>query len=355
MQKATTVDGCVIAFRHDIKSLLRARVREAIEMVLEEELDEALGCGRYERGGTRFGYRHGTVERRVTKPNGPETLEVCRAAGWSAKAARAGSSAARSVRATPGAVSGSTRPSWAHTLRAPTVGGSAFTPQGLPASVDPPGFGLTDVTDFSYDDATRGNVIVTARTDPITGTTTFGYDAFNRRTSVTDPNGVTTNTEYDMLDRVTRVIQRGPDDMTEADDLITEHRYNVFGDLFQTVLPEGNVIEYGYDHVGRLTSIERKANDLPSTHGERTVFTLDSFGHRIREEQQRWDASTSLWVSSSATVQTYSTRCFLDKTTEGAGSANESVTELATIVREIWSRSGMPTIPPRARPCHPRR
>jgi len=55
MQKATTVDGCVIAFRHDIKSLLRARVREAIEMVLEEELDKALGCGRYERVGTRFG------------------------------------------------------------------------------------------------------------------------------------------------------------------------------------------------------------------------------------------------------------------------------------------------------------
>jgi len=55
MQKATTVDGCVIAFRQDIKNLLRARVREAIEMVLEEELDEALGCGRYERGGTRFG------------------------------------------------------------------------------------------------------------------------------------------------------------------------------------------------------------------------------------------------------------------------------------------------------------
>ena len=36
MQKATTVDGCVIAFRHDIKSLLRARVREAIENLNRE-------------------------------------------------------------------------------------------------------------------------------------------------------------------------------------------------------------------------------------------------------------------------------------------------------------------------------
>jgi len=78
MEQATTDGERVIVFRRDIKVLLRTRVREAIEMVLEEELDETLGCGRYERGGARFGYRHGTVERRVTTPNGPETLEVPR-------------------------------------------------------------------------------------------------------------------------------------------------------------------------------------------------------------------------------------------------------------------------------------
>ena len=206
---------------------------------------------------------------------------------------------------------------------------TVFTTEGLPDTVDPPGFGIVDVTDFAYDDAMRGNVIVTSRSDPIIGTTTFGYDAFNRRTTVTDPNGVVTETEYDALDRVERIIQRGPDDMTEMDDLVTEHRYTLFGDLFQTILPEGNVIEHGYDHVGRLTSIERKADDQPTTHGERSFFTLDDFGHRIREEQQRWDAGGSAWVTESATEQTYSTRCFLDKTTLGAGSANESTTEFA--------------------------
>lgn len=78
MQKSTTVDETVIAFRRDIEGLLRTRIRQAIQMVLEEELDEALGCGRYERGGSRGGYRHGSVKRRITTPNGPQTLEVPR-------------------------------------------------------------------------------------------------------------------------------------------------------------------------------------------------------------------------------------------------------------------------------------
>ena len=50
---------------------------------------------------------------------------------------------------------------------------------------------------------------------------------------------------------------------------------NAFGDLFQTILPEGNVIEYGYDHAGHLTSVERKGDIDPAIHGERTVYELD--------------------------------------------------------------------------------
>lgn len=206
---------------------------------------------------------------------------------------------------------------------------TAYTVEGLIDTINPPGFGTTDVIDLDYDDATRGNVILTSRTDPLVGTTSFGYDAFNRRASVTDPNGVVVDTEYDALNRTTRRIHRGPDDMTEADDLVTEHRYTVFGDLFQIVLPEGNVIEYGYDHVGRLESIERKIDDQPTSHGERTLFTLNSFGHRTREDLERWDDSAGAWVTLSSTAKEYATRCFLDKTIEGAGSANESVTEYA--------------------------
>jgi hypothetical protein len=49
----------VIRLRLDISSLLRQRVLEAVQRVLEEELSEALGTGRYERSQGRLGYRNG--------------------------------------------------------------------------------------------------------------------------------------------------------------------------------------------------------------------------------------------------------------------------------------------------------
>jgi len=62
MEQATTDGERVIALRRDIKVLLCTRIREAIQMVLEEELDEALGCGRYERGGSRHLLRARFIE-----------------------------------------------------------------------------------------------------------------------------------------------------------------------------------------------------------------------------------------------------------------------------------------------------
>ncbi len=47
---------------------------------LEEELTEALGLGRYERGDARRGYRNGHQTRRITTAVGAQTLDVPR--GW---------------------------------------------------------------------------------------------------------------------------------------------------------------------------------------------------------------------------------------------------------------------------------
>ena len=125
------------------------------------------------------------------------------------------------------------------------------------------------------------------------------------------------------LDRVTFVIQRGA---TMAEDLVTEYRYNVFGDLFQTILPEGNVIEYGYDAAGRLTSVERKADDMPESHLERVVYTLDGFGNRVLEEHERWTGTE--WEKRSQSAYQYSNRCQLDQTSHGFG-GDEATTEYA--------------------------
>ncbi len=78
MTKGTTGQAEVIRLRQDVSCLLRRRVLEAVESVLEEELAQALGTGRYERSEERRGYRNGHEARRITTELGPQTLEVPR-------------------------------------------------------------------------------------------------------------------------------------------------------------------------------------------------------------------------------------------------------------------------------------
>ncbi|MGD2071848.1 MAG: RHS domain-containing protein, partial [Gemmatimonadota bacterium] len=215
---------------------------------------------------------------------------------------------------------------------------STFNAAGQPLTADPPGHSTDDETSWSYTppgmgDPDRGGLYPFSRTDPVLGqiggSTDFAYDPFNRRTSVTDPNGVETTTTYDPLDRVTEIRQVGAS--PPADDLVTGHEYTTFGDLLRTTLPEGNVIEHGYDAAGRLTSVERKPD--ASTPGERTLYTLDAAGNRTREELQRWDSGASVWVTVSETQYEYSSRCQVDRVVQvidpGGGSPEEAVTEYA--------------------------
>ncbi len=183
---------------------------------------------------------------------------------------------------------------------------TAYNSAGQPTSINPPGtFSPSDETTFTYD-PTRGNLLPLTRTDPI-GTTTFEYDAFNRRTAVIDANGLRTETTYDDLDRVTSVTQKGA---TAPEDLVTTYEYNVFGDLFRVILPEGNLLEYGYDSAGRLTSVERKPD--AATKAERTIYILDGAGNRTNEKLQAWE--TGAWVTKSETDFQYSSECRLNKT-----------------------------------------
>jgi len=54
---STTGSGTALEFRREIQDLIRLRVGDAIQVVLEEELAEALECGRYERSDGRRDYR----------------------------------------------------------------------------------------------------------------------------------------------------------------------------------------------------------------------------------------------------------------------------------------------------------
>ena len=68
----------IIAFPRDLTACLRARIRETIELVLDEELEAALGAARSERTGSRAGYRNGTITRSLLTEHGPQRLTIPR-------------------------------------------------------------------------------------------------------------------------------------------------------------------------------------------------------------------------------------------------------------------------------------
>jgi transposase-like protein len=78
MPQITTPDSALVAFRQDVHKLLRRRVLEAMEIVFEEELSEALGSTRYERSDSRKGYRNGSEKRTVTTSLGAEEIDIPR-------------------------------------------------------------------------------------------------------------------------------------------------------------------------------------------------------------------------------------------------------------------------------------
>ena len=62
-----------------LEEAVRLQVRSFIEELLEEELEAALGRGRYERQGTANGHRHGRRPRQLVTTFGPLELSVPRA------------------------------------------------------------------------------------------------------------------------------------------------------------------------------------------------------------------------------------------------------------------------------------
>ncbi len=80
MKKPTTITPeSVSEYRDFVELRLRNRVLEAIEIVIDEEVDQALGCHAYERSEERRGYRNGVESRRVTTAVGTRELRVPRA------------------------------------------------------------------------------------------------------------------------------------------------------------------------------------------------------------------------------------------------------------------------------------
>ena len=101
-----------------------------------------------------------------------------------------------------------------------------------------------DTRSFTWDAV--GNLV--SQTDP-SGTTTYTYDADHRLLSATGPAGTTT---YGWSDRGALEEIDGPGG-------VTTYTYDDLDRLTEVLLPDGDVVSYGYDALGRL--IERSDAD----------------------------------------------------------------------------------------------
>jgi RHS repeat-associated protein len=150
---------------------------------------------------------------------------------------------------------------------------------------DPDGTGLltNPVTAYAYDPA--GNVTSVIRTSlnaALSIGESYGYDALNRRETVTDGLGFQTRTTYDAAGNTTSV--------SDASGNVTRYSYDRLNRLVKVTEPPTNAANptpqdtiYAYDLAGnKITETDRR--------GRVTSFVYDA-ANRLKEE--RWQASAT--------------------------------------------------------------
>ncbi|MEA2203723.1 MAG: hypothetical protein QOE77_499 [Blastocatellia bacterium] len=129
---------------------------------------------------------------------------------------------------------------------------------------------LNGQTVYSYD----GNGRLSSETDALGHVTTYTYDANGNRKSqrvtrtntLGQPETITTNYEYDKLNRLVKTIY--------ADGSSTKVEYNLTGQQGATIDQLGHRTEFSYDDMGRLTR-----TDYPDSTHEETAY--DAEGRRL--------------------------------------------------------------------------
>jgi RHS repeat-associated protein len=174
-----------------------------------------------------------------------------------------------------------------------------YSPTGkVTKVVDPIAAATPDPSDYqvinAYDELDR---LVSADFGA-SGTTTYGYDANDNRTSVVNPTGTATY-GYDVLNRLSsyRFGSRGIDYIYDQSTNVTKRTYTdgTVVDLaydndarLATVTSAGAVTTYGYDAAGNLTS-----TTLPAANGYVETRTYDRTGRLTEVKNQKGAAVLS--------------------------------------------------------------
>ncbi|ALN88646.1 RHS repeat-associated core domain protein [Lysobacter capsici] len=212
---------------------------------------------------------------------------------------------------------------------------------GMLKSVDGPRTDVNDVARFEYygsDDTTCATTpeLCTYRKGDLRktvdalgrATEIAGYDPQGRPLSVIDANGVVTDYVYHPRGWLAAIKQRGANNSTETDDLITRISYYPPGMVETMSIPGRGTTNYNYDAALRLTSFDDGSSD-------KVRFTLDNAGNRTLAQTKTASGlvkQTRSWVynalgqltalkdaAQNATVFSYDKEGNLELTTDALG------------------------------------
>ncbi len=154
------------------------------------------------------------------------------------------------------------------------------------------------MTSYVYD--TLGNLL--SQTDPRSNTSTYAYDAFSRRTSMTDADGnlteytydgngnkatekdarnFTTQFDYDPANRLTTI--------TYPDNTTVSYTYDWRGNKLTETDQLGRVTKYVYDLAGQLTGMTVAFGTADAA---TTSYTYDDAGRKLTETDPRNHTTT---------------------------------------------------------------
>ena len=173
--------------------------------------------------------------------------------------------------------------------------------------------------------------------------TTYIYDANGNVMTMTAPDGTTMDYEYDNLDRpVTQTVQDLDEyghpalittsttydyagnvlSTTDANGSTTRNTYNARGLLVKKMDAEGGVTAYDYDNAGRLTMTvapENYKEDIALTGMNRAVYTYDTMGRVILEQDIYYDKAAGAWRTIHAKAYQYNKNSNLIKELDALG------------------------------------
>ena len=177
----------------------------------------------------------------------------------------------------PYSTSGQTR-TWTYTWTAGGKISSINGPKALANNKD-------DKFTYSYD--VNGNLL--SETNGLGQAVTFsGYDANGRPALVTDPNGAIIAYSYDALGRVKTITAKHPSDTVK--DAVTSINYDAEGRVIAVAFPMTEQLYFDYNSYGLLASVRTAS-------GERIDYTTNEMGGVLSETTKQADGTVRRTVS----------------------------------------------------------